>query len=183
MLTGSPCLNHQGGFMRERLLFLLPNVKEAQSSMRHLLLARIDDRHIHVLAKDSIDLEDLPGASVGQRSDYFHAMALGIVVGGTTGIIGGLAAYYLTPGINVDLSGIGLMALLGSVFGIWISGMIGTDVPNSAFRKFAKDIEKGRILMMVDVPKARAEEIRQMMHKRHPKATDSGIDPMYPVFP
>lgn len=169
--------------MRERLLFLLPDVKHARTSMRELLLARIDDRHIHVLAKDSIDLEDLPGASIGQRSDYFHAMALGIVVGGCTGIVGGLAAHYLAPGIEVGLNGIGMLALLGSIFGIWVSGLIGTDVPNTALRKFSRDIEQGKILMMVDVPRARAGEIRQLMHKRQLEATEGGIDSMYPVFP
>jgi len=169
--------------MRERLLFVLPDLKHAESTMRHLLLARIDERHIHVLADDSVDIGDLPGASVGQRSDYFHAMALGIVVGGTSGILGGISAYYFFSGIHVTLSGIGLLALLGSIFGIWVSGMIGTDVPNSQLKRFAKDISKGKILMMVDVPKDRAQEIRALMIKRHPEATDGGIDAMYPVFP
>ena len=173
----------EGGFMRERLLFVLPDVKHAQSTMRHLLLARIDERHIHVLANDSINIQDLPPASIGQRSDYFHAMALGIVVGGLTGIFGGISAYYFFSGIHVTLSGIGLLALLGSIFGIWVSGMIGTDVPNSALRKFTRDISQGKILMMVDVPKDRADEIRELMSKRHPEATDGGIDSMYPVFP
>jgi len=169
--------------MRERLIFVLPDVKHAQSSMRHLLLARIDDGHIHALAKDSIDLKDLPGASIGQRSDYFHAMALGIVVGGTTGVFGGVVAQYFVPGLDIGLSGIGMLALLGSIYGIWVSGLIGTDVPNSALKKFTKDIEQGKILLMVDVPKARAEEIRKLMHKHHPEASDGGIDSMYPVFP
>ena len=169
--------------MRERLLFVLPDVKHAQSTMRHLLLARIEERHIHVIANDSVNIRDLPPASVGQRSDYFHAMALGIVVGGTTGILGGVTAYYLVPDIHVTLSGIGLLALLGSIFGIWVSGMIGTDVPNSALRKFTGDIRQGKILMMVDVPRDRADEIRVLMSKRHPEATDGGIDSMYPVFP
>jgi len=169
--------------MRERLIFVLPDVKHAQSSMRHLLLARIDDGHIHALAKDSIDLKDLPGASIGQRSDFFHAMALGIVVGGSTGVFGGVVGQYFAPGLDIGLSGIGMLALLGSIYGIWVSGLIGTDVPNSALRKFTKDIEKGKVLLMVDVPKARAEEIRELMHKRHPEASDGGIDSMYPVFP
>jgi len=169
--------------MRDRLLFVLPDVKHAQSAMRRLLLARIDDHHIHVIANESVDILDLPPASVGQRSDYFHAMALGIVVGGFAGIAGGVTTYYFISGIHVTLSGIGLLALLGSIFGIWVSGMIGTDVPNSALRKFTKDISQGKILMMVDVHKDQVEEIRELMSKRQLEATDGGIDSMYPVFP
>lgn len=170
--------------MRERLCYLLPDVKHARSAMRHLLLARIEERHIHVLAKDGIDLGDLPAATLGQKSDFYHAMALGIVVGGTTGLVGGLSAFYFAgESLNPGLDGIALLALLGSVFGVWISGLIGTDVPNTRLRKFAKEIEKGKLLMMIDVPLSRAVEVKAIMQKQHPEATQRGIDSMYPVFP
>lgn len=170
--------------MRRRLYFLLPNIKEARSTMRHLLLARIEERHIHVMAKEGTDIKDLPEATLGQKSDFYHAMALGIIVGGFTGILGGLVVYYAQPdGINVTLSGVALFAMLGSIFGIWISGLIGTDVPNTQLARFQQPISRGKVLMMIDVRQDKEAEIKQLMHKLHPKASDSGIDSMYPVFP
>lgn len=170
--------------MRIRLYFLLPNVKEAQSTMRHLLLARIDEHHIHVLAKDGTDIKDLPEATLGQKSDFYHAMALGIIVGGFTGILGGLSVYYVQPdGINVTLGGVALFAMLGSIFGIWVSGLIGTDVPNTQLIRFQRPISRGKVLMMIDVPRDKETEIKQLMHKMHPRANDGGLDAMYPVFP
>jgi len=170
--------------MRERLCYLLPDVKHAKSAMRHLLLARIEERHIHVLAKDGIDIGDLPVATLGQKSDFYHAMALGIVVGGTTGLVGGFSAFYFAAeSMKVGFDGIAMLALLGSVFGVWISGLIGTDVPNTRLKKFSKDIEKGKLLMMIDVPLRRAGEVKAIMHKQHPEASQRGIDSMYPVFP
>lgn len=170
--------------MRERLYFLLPDVKHAQSTLRHLLLARIEERHIHVLAKDGMDIKDLPPATLGQRSDFYHAMALGIIVGGATGIAGGFTVYLFPPdGLNVTLSVVALFAMLGSIFGIWTSGLIGTDVPNTQLSRFHRPIEKGKILMMVDVPRDKVREIRSIMKKQHPEASDNGVDAMYPVFP
>jgi hypothetical protein len=170
--------------MRERLYFLLPDVKHAQSTMRHLLLARIEERHVHVLAKDGTDIKDLPPATLGQKSDFYHAMALGIIVGGITGIAGGLTVYLFPPdGLNVTLSVVALFAMLGSIFGVWTSGLIGTDVPNTQLARFHRPIEKGKILMMVDVPRDKVGEIRSIMKKQHPEASDNGVDAMYPVFP
>lgn len=170
--------------MRRRLYFLLPDIKEAQSTMRHLLLARIEERHVHVLAKDGTDIKDLPEATLGQKSDFYHAMALGIIVGGFTGILCGLVVYYIQPvGINVTMSGVALFALLGSVFGVWVSGLIGTDVPNTQLARFQRPISRGKVLMIIDVPKDKEAEIKQLMQKQHPRANDSGMDAMYPVFP
>lgn len=170
--------------MRTRLYFLLPDVKEAQSTMRHLLLARIEANHIHVLAKEGTDTKDLPEATLGQKSDFYHAMALGIIVGGFTGILGGLAVFYIQPeGINVTLGGVALFAMLGSVFGIWISGLIGTDVPNTQLVRFQRPISRGKILMIIDVPRNQESEIKKIMKKQHPRANDSGMEAMYPVFP
>ena len=170
--------------MRERLYFLLPDVKRAQSTMRHLLLARIEERHVHVLAKDETDIKDLPPATLGQKSDFYHAMALGIIVGGVTGIAGGLTVYAFPPeGLNVTLSVVALFAMLGSIFGIWTSGLIGTDVPNTQLARFRRPIARGKILMMVDVQRDKVAEIRSIMKKQHPEASDNGMDGMYPVFP
>ncbi|MCG6976819.1 MAG: hypothetical protein LJE56_10540 [Acidiferrobacterales bacterium] len=170
--------------MRDRLYFLLPDVKHAQSTMRHLLLARIEERHVHVLAKDGTDIKDLPPATLGQKSDFYHAMALGIIVGGITGIAGGMTVYLFPPeGMNITLSVVALFAMLGSIFGVWTSGLIGTDVPNTQLARFHRPIEKGKILMMVDVPRDKVGEIRSIMKKQHPEASDNGVDAMYPVFP
>ena len=42
--------------MRRRLYFVLPDVKSAETIERELLLAKIEDSHIHFLAKDGINL-------------------------------------------------------------------------------------------------------------------------------
>ena len=49
--------------MKRRLYFLLPSVTQAKSIHNELLLARIEERNMHVLARDDISLVGLPEAS------------------------------------------------------------------------------------------------------------------------
>jgi hypothetical protein len=49
--------------MRRRLYFLVPNIDIATKVVDELLLARIEDRHIHVIAKRGTPLGELPEAS------------------------------------------------------------------------------------------------------------------------
>ena len=167
-----------------RLYFLLPDVKTAEQVVKELLLARVEERHIHVLAKEGVELGDLPEANLFQKSDFVPAVERGLAVGGATGVLAGLAAMTFPPA-GLVLGGGALLgiALAGAGVGAWISGMIGADVPNSRLKQFEEAIEKGEILMMVDVPKERVEEIEEMIRKAHPETEVEGTEPTIPPFP
>ena len=74
-------------------------------------------------------------------------------------------------------------ALFGAVFGAWASSLVGASVPNSQLRRFQPEIERGRVLMMVDVPMRRVEEITDLVARRHPEAQSGGFEPTIPAFP
>jgi hypothetical protein len=77
-----------------------------------------------------------------------------------------------------------LLTTLGGLgFGAWCSTLIGLSTPNSKLRAFEADIEAGKILLMVDVPVARIEEIEALLKRRHPGAIDKGVEPSMPAFP
>lgn len=169
---------------RRRLYFLLPDVQRARTVVKELLLARIEERYIHVLARDGIALGDLPEATLLQKSDAVHATGLGLVVGGATGAAAGILVMLFPPtGFAMGLSVVLAMALLGGVMGIWVSGMIGSSTPNTHLETFQDDIERGKILMIVDVPSDKAEEISRMIQNQHPEADMRGFDPTIPSFP
>jgi hypothetical protein len=170
--------------MRRRLYFLLPNVARARQVVDELLLARIDDHHIHVVAKEGSPLGDLPQANLLQRSDFIHGVEIGLSVGGATGIVAGLVAIAFPPE-GIVLGGWTLLvtALAGALIGAWVAGMIGTDIPNSQLREFEAAVAEGQILMMVDVPKDSVETVTKMIRKHHPEADMHGIEPTIPAFP
>lgn len=170
--------------MRRRLYFLLPDVKTAKAVFNKLLLARIEQQHMFFLAREGVSLSDLPEATMLQKSDEMHGLAVGLVVGGATGALAGVTAMMFPPsGLVMGLGVILAMSLIGAIVGVWVSGMIATDVPNTRLKKFSKDIEQGRILLMVDVPKHQIEAIDDMIRNQYPHADARGRDPTIPAFP
>lgn len=170
--------------MRRRLYFMVPDTASARQMVNDLLLARIDDRHIHVLAKDGMPLEGLHEASILQKSDLVHGMESGLAIGGIAGILAGAVAILFPPvGVDLQLVTILVTALIGAAFGAWVSSMIASSVPNSRLKTYEKAIEQGRILVLVDVPSRRVDEIRALIASRHPEAGPSHIEPTIPAFP
>ncbi len=169
--------------MRRRLYFVLPNVESARRTENELLLARIEESHIHFLAREDVELGRLPSASVVQRSDLLHAMIIGLIAGGMTGAAAGAVIYFAPAETGLGIGIILVVALVGAVLGTWVSGMIGISVPNTQLRLFEPAVEAGQILMMVDVPKARVAEITELIHATHPEAADGGMEMDKPAFP
>ena len=170
--------------MRRRIYFLLPSVGNARQVVNELLLARIDDHHIHVMAREGTTLGDLPQANLLQRSDFIHGVEIGLSVGGATGIVAGLIAVAFPPqGIVLGGWTMLVMALAGALIGAWVAGMIGTDIPNSQLREFTTAVADGQILMMVDVPKSKVAKVTEMIRKHHPEADMHGVEPTIPAFP
>ncbi|MEQ1592955.1 MAG: DUF1269 domain-containing protein [Thiobacillaceae bacterium] len=170
--------------MRRRLYFVVPDVLSARRIRDELLLARIEDAHLHVIARDGMALGDLHEASILQKTDFVHGAEIGLAVGGGVGIIAGLLVILFPPeGINMQMVTVLVTALLGAVFGVWVSSMKASSVPNSRLKAFEGDIEAGHILMMVDVPSGRVDEIRTLVASHHPEVMDSRMEPAIPAFP
>jgi hypothetical protein len=167
-----------------RIYFLVPDLKTASSVTDELLLARIEERHIHVIARQGTELGNLPKASLLQTSDVIPAVERGLAVGGVTGILAGVAAVSFPPaGVVLGGGAILATALAGSGIGAWMASMIGVDVANSQIKQFEQDIENGGILFLVDVPKGRVEQIEAMVKNHHPEADIEGTEPHIPAFP
>jgi hypothetical protein len=167
-----------------RLYFMVPDIDTANTVVDELLLKRVDDHHIHVVAKEGTPMGDLPEANLLQKSDFIPAMERGLAVGGITGVLAGIAAVTFPPaGLVLGGGAILGTSLAGAGIGAWISGMIGMDVPNSQIEKFEAAIEKGEVLMMIDIPKTRVEEIEALIQQHHPDADMGGTEPHIPAFP
>jgi hypothetical protein len=168
---------------RRRLYFLLPDVASATDMMNELLLARIEARRIHFLAQRGALPADLPEATVLQKTDFIHGAQLGMVIGGVAGTMGGLLVVLFPPGgTPLELVTVLVAALLGALFGAWASSLVASAVPNTQLARFASELEKGKVLMMVDVPLTRINAINELVSRRHPEAIPAGFEPSV-VFP
>ncbi|HEY6240757.1 MAG TPA: hypothetical protein VIW78_07945 [Burkholderiales bacterium] len=63
--------------MRRRLYFLLPDLGSAIQTANDLLLARVEDRYMHFLAKRGMSLGQLHEANYLQKSDAVMEPSLG----------------------------------------------------------------------------------------------------------
>lgn len=163
---------------------MVPDVTGARMIRDELLLARIEDGHIHVLAKDGMPLGDLHEASILQKTDFVHGAETGLVIGGGIGIVAGVVAILFPPaGVDLQLVTILVTALVGAAFGAWVSSMVASSIPNTRLKTFEAGIEAGRILMMVDVPAGRVDEIRKLIASRHPEIHGTAQEPTIPAFP
>lgn len=153
----------------QRLYFLVPDVESATRFIEELKLANIDEHHIHLLAKDHVPLEKahLPEATLLQKSEFMPAVEKGAAAGGVTGLLAGIAAVTFPPaGLVVGGGAILGMGLLGAGLGAWISGTLGSLASASQLRDLERAVEQGQLLMLVDVPKDRAEAIGDLV-RRH----------------
>ncbi len=167
----------------KRIVLLAPDVETAEKITSELLANRIPEKHIHIIARDDVPLGELHEAGLAERSDLLPALRRGAAVGGATGLLAGLAAIAF-PGIAVA-GGAVLLAttLAGSAFGAWMSGMIGVSVPSHELKAYEKAVEAGQLLMMIDVPKARAEEITRLIRAHHPEADIKEVEYFPPPLP
>lgn len=171
--------------MRRRLYFLLPDVHHAKRIVNELLLARIEEKHIALIAGEGVELEDLPEATFMQRSDFVPALERSALIGGVTGLFAGLVAVAF-PGLNTVVAGWAILTATtaaGAGIGALAGTLISVDVPNSRLEPFQKAIESGQVLMLVDVPYERVEEISKLIKTHHNEVEIVGIEPTIPPFP
>jgi hypothetical protein len=166
-----------------RIYFLVPNIEVSKKIVDELLLARIEERHIHVVAKRDTPMENLPEATYLQKTDFIPALEQGLAVGGLVGALSGLIAIAL-PGFV--LAGGAIMAITtftGAGFGAMMASMIGSSVGNRRIQQYEEAINKGAFLFLLDIPKHRVEDIEELVKTHHPEVELGGVEPKIPVFP
>jgi len=166
-----------------RIYFLAPNLEVSKKIVDELLLARIEERHIHVLAKRGTPMESLPEATYLQKSDFIPALEQGLAVGGLTGMLAGLVAVAMPGGLVLAGGAVLAASLAGAGVGALMSSMVGSSIGNRRIEQFDEAMEKGEFLIMIDVPKDRVEEIEALVQEHHPDAECGGTEPRIPAFP
>ena len=170
--------------MKRRLYFLLPDVECATRTTDDLLLARVEDRHMHCLAKRGTELGELHEASFLIKTDLMRGAGIGLFLGGLCGVILGYMIVNHPPeGTHPGLAAAALALLVGAALGVWMGSMAATAVPNSRLRQFDDDIARGKVLLIVDVPYQKVDRIRDMVAARHPECVAMAQETRYPAFP
>ena len=89
------------------------------------------------------------------------------------GVLGGNTTANARNGLTVE----------GSLFGAWVSGMAAAAIPNSRLKSFQEGIERGQVLLMIDLPFSRIADVEELVTQRYPAAKFGGVEPHIPAFP
>lgn len=171
--------------MRHRIYYLLPNLDSARKVLDDLLLARIELRHIHFLTTKLQLPPDMPEANVLQKSDIVHGAGSGMIAGGLLGLgLGAVIVFYFGfEDASTEALVVVIAAVAGVLFGAWAASLVAAALPNSRLTAFYPELDKGRILLMADVPARRVAEIEGMLRERHPEMRFGGEESHMPIFP
>lgn len=158
--------------VRRRLYFMLPDVKHCQQLVTELQQVSIPKRDIHVVARQDIPLQGLHQASALQKTELLHGLEVGAGVGGLAGMLAGLLVIAFPPAGVVLGGGAAIIGttLAGASFGSLVSALIARDIPNHELKAFQARIVLGEILLLLDIPTKRVEEIITLIRRTHPEA-------------
>ena len=170
--------------MKRRLYFLLPDVASATRTANDLLLARIEDRRMHFLAKRGTDLGELHEASYLFKTDLVRGAGIGFALGVLGGVVlGSIIVNHPPEGTHPGLAAAMIATILGAVIGMWMGSMAAIAVPNSRLKPFQDEVSRGKVLLILDVPYRDVERIRGIVSSRHPEVVLSSQETRYPAFP
>ena len=127
---------------------------------------------MHFSGPRDVDLQDLPVASNIQKSDMTHGMFVDSIAGALTG------ALFKNPewvGFPINAGAMLLLGAFGAALGLWISVvLIGSSMPNVHLKKFEENFERREIVLMLDIPKDRVNEIRDLIKTISPPPRTTG---------
>jgi Flp pilus assembly protein TadB len=157
--------------MNQRLYFLLPDRDHTLRVVNELLEQRLELKDMHTLTGRGLVGEGLPASDSHQRNNF-----------------AGRVEYWVWRA-NLALFFLAAVALAAMVFlhtGLWVllplAVMVATfllgerfaRLPNVHLQEFRDALRHGEILLMVDVPRERVNEVEYRVKAHHPGAVAGG---------
>lgn len=167
----------------KRLCFLSPDTDHARKVVQDLKHDGIKEKNIYAIAGADTPLANLPDGGP-EDDDFLPAFERGVAIGGATGLLAGLAALVFPPaGFVIGGGGVLLIGMMSASMGGLLTGMAGAAYPNSRLKVFEQEINAGKILIMVDVPKDRIDHVNKLIRRLDPEIEIEGIEPPPPIIP
>ena len=140
-----------------------------------------NESEVSVLGNESTELSAIPGPGEFEN-DVVPASKRGVLVGGATGLLAGLGAALVAPRLAIGGAALALATAGGATFGVLASSLIGSSVTHSQIRDYEQVIERGELLMVVEVADDQEAAIKKRVQSQHPAGQFMGeVDAIPPV--
>ena len=161
-----------------RIYYLLDDIDEADLISDTLHDNGIADWQFHVMAKDEEGLyrHHLHRANILQKRDVVHSGERGALIGGAVGLY--LSAFILPWSISSNILLMSVLMVLTTV-GVIVGGLLGNTHENYKIARFHEDLEKGRLLIMLDVKKDQHKLVMSLMENKFPDLKSAGNDSVF----
>jgi hypothetical protein len=159
--------------MKIKLHYLLPNIGAANAAADKMLLARIDDSHIHFLATSGTELGQLKPANTAERTNLLSDAGRGVLIGAFIGLLAGWYVLAFPPWMTASpmwytnshwVVVLAITMFAGAVAATIGAALIGVNLFNSNLDRYKDSINQGEILMIVKVPFYKVNKVRRVMN-------------------
>lgn len=156
------------------LYYLIDKLDTAEGMVETLKSLNINADGYYIVSRDRDGLRrhHLHDASVMDETDLVHSGERGALIGGLCGLLFALWIAMMKPmGLSLTLWSFLFVSALIGCFGAWVGGMVGISHEHYKLAPFHDAIARGKYLMVISVREvARARELKEVMHRRHPDA-------------
>lgn len=168
--------------MAKKMIFSVPGTQTALQIVDFLKARGLGESDISVLGNEATEVSAIPEAGEF-HNDVIPAAKRGLALGGATGLLAGLGGALVAPGLVIGGAALALATAGGATFGVLASSLIGSSVPNSQIRKYEQVLERGELLMIVDIDDERVADITEKLRLQHPTAAFMGeVEDIPPIL-
>lgn len=156
--------------MKHRHVFLAPDLQQAYAAIDAMRQGGVADDDISLVARSDIEIDRIPNRRKEADTDFMPAALRGVLFGGLLGAVVGTVAIFVAPA-HFNWAGVAVMAICGALVGAWASSLVGSALPDPVRRQFKREIEAGRILLVLDAEDALERQVEQRLEA-------SGVTPL-----
>lgn len=148
--------------MKLRHVFSTRDAAHALVAVRLLDAQGIGGDAVSLVARDDIELDQVPNRMKEADTDMMPAAARGMAIGGATGVLAGLAAMVVPP-LGITLAGAAAMGAAGALVGGWSSALMGSAIADPVRQRFESEIAAGHVLVLVDADEATQARLEPLL--------------------
>ncbi len=161
----------------KRLYFLIPDAGTARRIVHELLDSGVAPDGIHLLARHTLHIDELPHGAVSASASLLHAVERGAEAGGTVGAVAGLTAVALPGGLVLAGGAIVLLALAGAGVGALTAGLLGRRTHDPEVARLEEGLARNEVLMLVDAEPERMPNLEELVRGHHPDVRIAAVRP------
>ncbi len=149
----------------------VPDLKNARRLVKLLKKMEVPLKDIKLLAtnKDHQEMSQLFDANLCETTDLIPSLIRGALIGGIIGLTTILIiSQFYSESFVIGGGTIFGFSVLSILFGAWTSSLIGVSVTNPALKPLETALDKGEVVLQVNVTEEQEHHILRLLKLKHP---------------